>query len=151
MADQEPDLELQPEERPILNADADFIRCAPVDVRNAFEGMPAKVFLREGETFFRFLEKDFNGTAEGFWLPAATYHRLRNENLLQGVSIPDWAVTQSTLLPRRPQPAMFCQATLVERVYGFRGLLKVSGGLPQLQFWIPGLAGSQLFVRCYNL
>ncbi|QOY88443.1 hypothetical protein [Paludibaculum fermentans] len=113
--------------------------------------MPSKVLLREGEMLYRFLEHGFTGTAEGFWLPADTYHRVRKECLVDGIPIPAWAVNQSTALPRAPRPAVFIQATLVESVYVFRGFLKHSGGTPRLRLWIPGLTGEQIFVRTYNL
>ncbi len=155
MADLEPELdpvaEVQPEERRVLNASLDFLHAMPAAVRNSFDGMPAKVLLREGEIIYRFLENGFTGSAEGFWLPADTYHRLRMDSLTGGIPLPDWAVTQSIALPSKPHPVMFVQATLVQSVFAFRGFLVNPGHQPRLRLWIPGLTGEQIFVRCYNL
>lgn len=155
MADLEPDLapaaEVQPEERPVLNASLDYSSSVPDAVRATFDGMPAKVLLREGEMLYRFLEHGFTGTAEGFWLPPDTYHRLRKESLVDAIPLPAWAVSQSIALPRKPQPVLFIQATLVESVFAFRGFIKQPGGPPRLRLWIPGLTGEKIFVRSYNL
>ncbi|MGC4054496.1 MAG: hypothetical protein QM757_35910 [Paludibaculum sp.] len=155
MSDLEPVLdpggEPQPEERPLLNADLDFVRSLPQAVRSTFDGMPAKVLLREGEIIYRFLEQDFSGTAEGFWLPAETYHSVRKASLLDGIPVPDWAVTQSTALPRKPRPTMFIQAALLEHVFAFRGLIRLPAGPPRMRLFIPGLTGDRIIVRAFNL
>ncbi|MBN9663246.1 MAG: hypothetical protein J0H49_33915 [Acidobacteria bacterium] len=155
MADLEPVIEpgaaAEPEERPLLNADLDFVRSLPQSLRSTFEGMPAKVLLREGEIIYRFLEQGFSGPAEGFWLPAETYHRLRKESLLDGIPLPDWAVTQSTTLPRKPHPTLFLQATLLEHVFAFRGPIKLPAGPPHLRLLIPGLTADRIVVRTFNL
>lgn len=140
-----------PAEKPVLNADADFVRSVPAAIRNLFDGMPAKVYLRPGEIFYRFLEKDFAGAIDGLWLTADAYHRIRTDNRLQGRPIPDWAVTPTVHLPHKLHPMQFCQANLVEPVYAFRGALRGTGTPPHMFFYVPALTPDLIIPRTYNL
>lgn len=153
MDNQDPLLEPQPQEeaRPILNEEADFLICAATSVRNAFSCTPSKVLLREGTALYRFLEEGFAGPADGYWLPVSTYHQVRNENRLQNRPIPDWAVSPSVPLPHALAPKLFCEAVLAERIYAFRGSLRLPDGEPREILWIPGLTPAHLIPRTFHL
>jgi hypothetical protein len=137
----------------ILNAEYNFIRLAPNEIRNYFAGIPMKVLLSEGETLYRFYEAGFNGVPSDYWLSLETYHRLRRAS-----SVPDWAVWRTANSRRQSAPAIFCRATLLNKVYAFAGLVRLPGssaftpGDPaRSMLWIPGLSTGDFFLRTYSL
>jgi hypothetical protein len=136
----------------ILNSGFDFIRDAVVETRHRFEGVPAKLLLRDGHTLYRFLEAALAGPFE-FWLPVETYHYLR-----RAPSKPDWALWRSP--HSRSKPSLFCSATLHHNVYGFRGCVRIPGEARAITLtgmvtrsvvWIPGLSREDFFARSYRL
>jgi hypothetical protein len=136
---------------PILNAEYDFVRLAPAEIRNRFVGMPAKVLLSEGETLYRFLPGGLEAPFE-FWLPLDTFHQLR-----AAPGIPDWAVWRNA--NSRAAATRFCKATLLKKVYGFRGCVPAAGAqavtlasmLAGSMIWIPALRHEDFLVRVYSL
>lgn len=138
----------------ILNAEHDFIRLAPVHIRSQFLGMPVKLLLSEGETLFRFFERGFNGPPSDFWIPLETYHHLRC-----APGVPGWAVWKNVNSRADVAPAMFCRATLVRKVFGFKGCVRSThlqaitqeNLLTGSMIWIPGLKADDFFLRSYWL
>lgn len=138
----------------ILNAGYDIVRDAPAQVRRVFDGMPAKVLLKDGEALFRFLQPDYRGTVEGFWLTTEAYHALRIRREMSGMPLPGWAIAETPGQFRSPAPpSLFCRAVLARAVYAFRGPVSAAGGpVPARScFWIPGLCSEDVYVRCYAL
>jgi hypothetical protein len=138
----------------ILNAGYDIVRDAPVEVRRVFDGIPAKALLKDGEALFRFLQPNYRGTAEGFWLTTEAYHALRIRRELSGIPLPGWAIAQTPgQLPSSAPPNLFCRAVLAKAVYGFRGPVNAAAGPVSARscFWIPGLSSEDVYVRCYAL
>ena len=139
----------------MLNDGYEFVRDAPEEVRRAFQGVPMRVLLREGDTLFRLLEPGFQGTLAGFWLPLETYHALRNAEHFTARRYEAWAIS---CMPGRPaplQPSTFCRATLRRDAYGFKGCARGSADMQALiaraRVWVPGLDREDVMVLCYSL
>lgn len=147
--------ETNEQELEIPNAAFEFVREAPLEIREQFESIPMKILLGKGESLFRFLEVNSMGDPSGFWLPPQTYHHLRLANL----PLPEWAVTKSSDFARRPKPCMFCWVTLMRPAYAFRGSVramhKKTGAIQHMigggRIWIPVLSEADLIVRYYWL
>ena len=113
--------------------------------------MPDRVLLGENHALYRFLEPNYGGPLAGFWLPVETYHYLRRLRECSGIRLPAWAVSARAMLPA--DAATFCIATLLVKLYGFRGRARVrdTAPTPLTRIWLPSLTPDQIHLRSYRL
>lgn len=113
--------------------------------------MPDRVLLGENQALYRFLEPNYGGALAGFWLTVETYHHLRKLREVSDIPLPRWAVSARPMLPA--DATTFCIATLLVKLYGFRGRVRVRDAAPTAltRIWLPSLTIEQIHLRSYRL